>query len=118
MSDCITLRQDSTNLPVALLEFPKEMLPPPRAWLPWKYTQILTHNKASHGGHFAALEQPEALTNDLRAFITVLEEKRSGIGSFLAKAVVEMNKDEKEDKEGEMMDKVIEIIKSEKSVGL
>ena len=57
--------------PTAYASFPKEILHPPRAWAERVYNiQRWTEMRA--GGHFAALEEPEALAADIRAFFRTL----------------------------------------------
>jgi len=53
-------------------EFPKEILIPPRALAEKTYTDIRRWTVMPKGGHFAALEQPEALARDVRAFFAGL----------------------------------------------
>ena len=52
--------------------FPAEML----AWPPRSYAERMYNIKRwtnmSKGGHFAALEQPDLLVNDIRAFARIL----------------------------------------------
>jgi pimeloyl-ACP methyl ester carboxylesterase len=59
------------TVPTAYAAFPREILSPPRAWAERVFDiQRWTVMKA--GGHFAALEEPEALAADLRAFFRAL----------------------------------------------
>ena len=51
-------------------EFPKEILRPPRAVAERMYSNIQRWTVMPKGGHFAALEQPEALAREIRAFFT------------------------------------------------
>ncbi|HTO13118.1 MAG TPA: epoxide hydrolase [Candidatus Binatia bacterium] len=53
--------------PTAYASFPKEILHPPRAWAERVYN-IQRWTLMPGGGHFAALEEPEALAADVRAF--------------------------------------------------
>jgi pimeloyl-ACP methyl ester carboxylesterase len=58
-------------VPTAYAAFPREILSPPRAWAERTYNiQRWTEMKA--GGHFAALEEPDALAADIRAFFRTL----------------------------------------------
>ncbi len=58
-------------VPTAYAAFPREILLPPRAWAERVYDlRRWTIMKA--GGHFAALEEPEALAADVRAFFREL----------------------------------------------
>jgi microsomal epoxide hydrolase len=53
--------------PTAYASFPREILHPPRAWAERVYN-IQRWTEMPAGGHFAALEEPEALAADIRAF--------------------------------------------------
>ena len=54
--------------PTAYAEFPREMLHPPRSLAEPMFTNIRRWTVMPKGGHFAAMEQPEALAEDVRAF--------------------------------------------------
>ncbi len=54
--------------PVGYAEFPREILRPPRAIAERVYTDIRRWTVFDKGGHFAAMEQPDALVKDVRAF--------------------------------------------------
>lgn len=56
------------TVPTAYASFPKEILRPPRALAERMYTNIRRWTVMEKGGHFAALEQPEALAQDIAAF--------------------------------------------------
>jgi microsomal epoxide hydrolase len=53
-------------------EFPAEILRPPRSVAEKVYTNIQRWTKMDKGGHFAALEQPEALAQEVRDFFRPL----------------------------------------------
>ncbi|MBI1846619.1 MAG: epoxide hydrolase [Candidatus Rokubacteria bacterium] len=53
--------------PTAYARFPREILHPPRAWAERVYN-IQRWTAMPAGGHFAALEEPDALAADVRAF--------------------------------------------------
>jgi microsomal epoxide hydrolase len=55
------------TVPTAYLEHPHEIMRPPRS-LAEPVFNIQRWTEASRGGHFAALEEPEVLAADLRAF--------------------------------------------------
>jgi pimeloyl-ACP methyl ester carboxylesterase len=55
------------KVPTAYALFPKEILHPPRAWAERVY-DIRRWTVMPAGGHFAALEEPELLAADMRAF--------------------------------------------------
>jgi pimeloyl-ACP methyl ester carboxylesterase len=56
------------EVPTGYAEFPKEILTPPRSLAERTYTDIRRWTEMKRGGHFAALEQPEALANEIIAF--------------------------------------------------
>ena len=60
------------DVPVGYAEFPKEILSPPRSLAEKTYTDIRRWSTMPKGGHFAALEQPEALARDIAEFFRPL----------------------------------------------
>ena len=55
--------------PMGYALFPKEINVPPRAWVERAHGGKLRHwTEMPRGGHFAALEQPQLLVDDVRAF--------------------------------------------------
>ena len=60
------------GVPMGYAEFPKEILTPPRSLAEKTYTDIRRWSVMEKGGHFAALEQPEALAREVRAFFAAL----------------------------------------------
>ncbi len=55
------------EVPTACAQFPKEIIWSPRPWVEARYN-LKRWTEFPRGGHFAALEQPDALVNDVRAF--------------------------------------------------
>ena len=55
------------TIPVAVSAFPDELYQAPRSWTEKAYPKLIHYNKLNKGGHFAAWEQPELLTQELRA---------------------------------------------------
>jgi len=53
-------------------EFPKEILRPPRSLAEKMYSDIRGWSKMPKGGHFAALEQPQLLAQEIREFFRPL----------------------------------------------
>ena len=47
--------------------FPDELYPAPRSWAEKAYPNLVYFNQHDKGGHFAAWEQPQLLTQDRRA---------------------------------------------------
>jgi pimeloyl-ACP methyl ester carboxylesterase len=55
------------SIPVAVSVFPDELYPAPRSWAERAYPKLIHYNRLPKGGHFAAWEQPEFFTQELRA---------------------------------------------------
>jgi pimeloyl-ACP methyl ester carboxylesterase len=55
------------KIPVAVSAFPDEIYAAPRSWAERAYPKLIHYNRLDKGGHFAAWEQPEAFTAELRA---------------------------------------------------
>jgi pimeloyl-ACP methyl ester carboxylesterase len=58
---------DSVKAPAGMAMFPQEIARPPREWGERSYN-ILRWQEMPRGGHFAALEEPELLAEEVRAF--------------------------------------------------
>ncbi len=56
------------DVPTGYAAFPREILRPPRSLAEKTFTNIQRWTVMEKGGHFAALEQPEALARDIVAF--------------------------------------------------
>jgi pimeloyl-ACP methyl ester carboxylesterase len=55
------------SIPVAVSAFPEELYQAPRSWAERAYPKLVYYNKHDKGGHFAAWEQPQLLSEDVRA---------------------------------------------------
>jgi pimeloyl-ACP methyl ester carboxylesterase len=55
------------TIPVAVSAFPDELYQAPRSWTARAYPKLIYYNKLDKGGHFAAWEQPQILSAELRA---------------------------------------------------
>jgi len=55
------------NIPVAVTVFPSEQYQAPRNWAEQAYPNLIYFNEVDRGGHFAAWEQPELFTDEVRA---------------------------------------------------
>ena len=55
------------DVPVAVSVFPDELYPAPRSWAERAYPKLIYYNRLDKGGHFAAWEQPELFTKEVRA---------------------------------------------------
>jgi pimeloyl-ACP methyl ester carboxylesterase len=61
------------SIPFAISVFPDELYQAPRSWAEKAYPNNLIHyNRLDKGGHFAAWEQPEIFSQELRAAFKVL----------------------------------------------
>jgi microsomal epoxide hydrolase len=56
------------DVPVAYAEFPREIVKPPRSAAERVFTDLRRWSVMPKGGHFAALEQPDLLAEDVRGF--------------------------------------------------
>jgi len=57
----------SISVPAAVSVFPEEVYQAPRSWTERAYANLLRYSRLPKGGHFAAWEQPELLTREMRA---------------------------------------------------
>jgi pimeloyl-ACP methyl ester carboxylesterase len=55
------------KLPVAYTVFPDELFQAPRHWVKHAYHDLIYYNEAAKGGHFAAWEEPEVFSQEMRA---------------------------------------------------
>jgi pimeloyl-ACP methyl ester carboxylesterase len=60
------------SIPVAVSVFPSEQYPAPRSWTEAAYPKLIYFNKVDKGGHFAAWEQPQLFSEELRAAFKTL----------------------------------------------
>ena len=60
------------DVPTGYAQFPREIIRPPRTLAARTYSDIRRWSVMPRGGHFAALEQPEALANEVREFFRPL----------------------------------------------
>jgi pimeloyl-ACP methyl ester carboxylesterase len=54
-------------IPVAVSAFPDELYQCPRSWAVQAFPKLIYYNKLDKGGHFAAWEQPELFSEEMRA---------------------------------------------------
>jgi pimeloyl-ACP methyl ester carboxylesterase len=54
-------------IPVAVSAFPDEIYAAPRSWAERAYPKLIHYNKLDRGGHFAAWEQPQLFSQEVRA---------------------------------------------------
>ena len=59
---------ETIAVPLAVALFPKELLMPPQSWVARVFTDVRRWTVLPRGGHFAALEEPTLLVQDIRNF--------------------------------------------------
>jgi len=64
--------EGGVGVPTGYAEFPHEILRPPRSLAARVYTDIRRWTTMPKGGHFAAMEQPEALAHEITEFFRPL----------------------------------------------
>jgi pimeloyl-ACP methyl ester carboxylesterase len=64
-------------IPVAVSAFPDEVVQMPRSWAEQAYPNLVYYNKLDQGGHFAAWEQPELFSEEVRAAFRSLRNAES-----------------------------------------
>jgi pimeloyl-ACP methyl ester carboxylesterase len=57
----------NVSIPAAVTVFPGENFQAPRSWTEQAYHKLIYFHRADKGGHFAAWEQPELFSTELRA---------------------------------------------------
>jgi pimeloyl-ACP methyl ester carboxylesterase len=62
---------EQVPVPMGAAIFPKELFRPPRAWAEAVY-DVVHWTRMPSGGHFAAMEEPELLVDDVRSFFRPL----------------------------------------------
>ena len=55
------------KVPVGFTTFPGEIVATPRSWVEQAYPTLIYFNKVDKGGHFAAWEEPELFSTEIRA---------------------------------------------------
>ncbi|HKZ07409.1 MAG TPA: epoxide hydrolase [Methylomirabilota bacterium] len=59
-------RPKGVKIPVAASAFPDDLYQAPRSWAERAYPKLIHFNRLPKGGHFAAWEQPKAMSEELR----------------------------------------------------
>jgi pimeloyl-ACP methyl ester carboxylesterase len=60
------------TVPAAISVFPKELYQVPRSWAEKAYPNLMYFNEVDEGNHFAAWQEPELFTNEVRAAFRTL----------------------------------------------
>ena len=63
------------SLPVGYTTFPGEIFRAPRSWVEKSYPNLTYFNEVDKGGHFAAWEEPELFSDEIRAAFRPLREQ-------------------------------------------
>jgi len=89
MAEAFKQLTGSTTVPAAFAMFPKDISQPPREWAE-RFFNVQRWTEMPRGGHFAAMEEPELLVEDIRAFFRPLrrlaQESRSTAEAIHSKA--------------------------------
>jgi pimeloyl-ACP methyl ester carboxylesterase len=57
----------ASKIPAAFTQFPGEIFKAPRSWVEDCYPNVIYFNEVDKGGHFAAWEEPELFSSEVRA---------------------------------------------------
>jgi pimeloyl-ACP methyl ester carboxylesterase len=69
-------KTNEISLPVAITVFPEDVYRPPETWARRAYSNLTYFHEVDKGGHFAAWEQPELFSAELRAAFKSLRTKQ------------------------------------------
>ncbi len=70
----------NVSIPVAVSVFPDEIYAAPRTWTERAYANLIHYNKLEKGGHFAAWEQPQLFSEEVReSFRSLRGEKATAL---------------------------------------
>lgn len=77
--------REKVSVPTGIAIFPKEMFRYPRAWLEQAFN-LVHYRRMARGGHFAAMEEPDLLVDDVRQFFGGLPQ-RDAVGLLAAEGL-------------------------------
>jgi hypothetical protein len=63
-------------IPTALTVFPGEIYQVPKSWAESAYRKLIYYNRVDRGGHFAAWEEPQLFSAELRAAFRSLRDTK------------------------------------------
>jgi pimeloyl-ACP methyl ester carboxylesterase len=66
------------SVPAAVSVFPEEVYQAPRSWTERAYHNLIHFNVVAKGGHFAAWEQPQLFTQEVRTGLRSLRTSQTG----------------------------------------
>ncbi|MBI4780771.1 MAG: epoxide hydrolase [Oscillatoriophycideae cyanobacterium NC_groundwater_1537_Pr4_S-0.65um_50_18] len=62
------------SIPAAVTIFPGEIYQPPKSWVERAYHNLIYYHRVDQGGHFAAWEEPQLFSEEIRAAFRSLRE--------------------------------------------
>uniref|UniRef100_A0AAV2K699 Epoxide hydrolase n=1 Tax=Knipowitschia caucasica TaxID=637954 RepID=A0AAV2K699_KNICA len=60
-------------VPTGFACFPNELMHTPETWVKQKYQRLLSYTPMPRGGHFAAMEEPQLMADDIIQFVRKVE---------------------------------------------
>ncbi|KAK7133745.1 hypothetical protein R3I94_015565 [Phoxinus phoxinus] len=63
-------------VPAGVASFPNELMHTPKLWVTQKYRRLKTYTPMARGGHFAAMEEPQLLAEDVQNFVKIVEKRK------------------------------------------
>jgi len=64
-------------VPTGFACFPNELMHTPRLWVRQKYRKLINFTPMACGGHFAAMEEPQLMAEDIQKFTKMVESKNN-----------------------------------------
>lgn len=64
------------HVPTGVASFPNELLHSPKLWVTDKYRNLKSYTPIARGGHFAAMEEPQLLAEDVQNFVKIVENRK------------------------------------------
>lgn len=64
------------SVPTGYACFPNELMHTPKLWVKQKYPNLLTFTPMARGGHFAAMEEPRLMAEDIQNFTKTVEKQK------------------------------------------
>jgi pimeloyl-ACP methyl ester carboxylesterase len=68
----------NVTIPVAVSVFPDEIYAAPRSWAEKAFPKLIHYNRFDKGGHFAAWEQPQVFSSEMREAFRSLRPSQNG----------------------------------------
>lgn len=72
-----TVSRMPVTVPAGFACFPNELMHSPQLWVRQKFHKLLTYTHMSRGGHFAAMEEPRLMAEDINNFIKKVEKRKA-----------------------------------------